>query len=206
MKKVSYIFAFGIVAMFCAAIFSCQQPCVRDVFLETLRINYSVNSDNLGVSGGDDKNSVDTIRSARAQFYNNGDYKRIGKVHFNPSDLFFTSAFAAEDCVESVSYISKMDASKTKFWLNIDYDASAVNEGNIAANTNLLENATIKSTYLEDFENNPFVLGGAETPLSIEKDFFKPINNQWVTFYFSFTELDGTEFMDSTNAFVQMRF
>lgn len=178
-----------------------------DVLLQTTRMDLQVNSENLGISGSAPTNTVDTIRSDNNQLYNYPDFRRFGyRICPKPSNLLVTSAYAQEDCPEQTEYISRMDNTKTQFSLDVDYNASSVGLGIIDAGTDLLQVVEIKETYLQDFENNAFLNGGAPSPLTINRNFFLPINGQWVTFHFLFFEIDNTEFPDSALAFIDIDF
>ncbi|MEZ5022072.1 MAG: hypothetical protein R2728_02200 [Chitinophagales bacterium] len=206
MKKLTIIFsAFCCITLF-SGIYSCQQTCLNNVFYETTKMDLQVNAENLGINTNAPKNRIDTIHSNTNQFYNYPQLQRFGFHNHPKPSGFITSAFAADDCPETQEYTTRLDATKTAFWINVPYDASALGQGTLAAETNLLANAEIKANYLQGFETNPFLLGGAPAPLSIVKDFFAPINAQWITFYFLFVENDGTEFRDSTVAYIDYTF
>ena len=190
-------FLFGI-------IISCQPPCGALELLQTIEMNLEVNADNLGVSSSSPQNSTDTIRSERAQFYNFPDFRIFGFLPDNRHN-WMNEAYANDDCLEQ-KYVSRMDPDLTKFFIDSDYDAAAVGEGIVLAGTDLLAVQAIRSAYLSDFEVNAFLNGGAPAPLTISPNFFQPINQSWVTFHFSFTELDGTVFEDSAQAYIDMIF
>lgn len=206
MRKLTIILGALIVMSIFAPFFSCQQTCLNNVFYETISMDLQVNAENLGITSTAAKNSEDTIRSTTNQFYNYPELQRFGYHQQRNTFPLVTSAFAADDCPETQEYTTRLNASKTEFWLNVDYDASNLGLGTIAANTNLLGNSDIKANYLQGFETNPYLLGGAPTTLTIAKDFFAPINDQWVMFYFLFVENDGTPFLDSTLAYINYTF
>jgi len=185
---------------------SCQQGCVNNILLETTRMDIRVNSDNLGIILTEEQNSVDTIRNPFKPFYNYPEFRRFG-YKFKPSTPgFITSAFAADDCPEQKEYISRMDPEKTRFSINVTYDASSFGLGLLPADTNLLDIEELVDPYLSGIIDNAFLNAGAPTPLTILKDFFEPINAEWITFHFYFEELDGTGFEDSVTAYVDMAF
>lgn len=199
-----FLLAAGLPLLF--SLISCQSNCTDKVLLQTLSFDLEVNVDNLGIAANDTRNSIDTIRSSTNQFYNNPEFRQFGQVFRQPNITWINSAYAQEDCPEVTEYISRFDPSKTMFSLDVDYDGSGLGEGTITAGTDLLTNATLKSNYLMDFETNIFLNGGAPSPLTISKNFFQPINDQWITFYFSFEEIDGTVMTDSARCFIQVPF
>ena len=206
MRKISLIFFFFLVLISFSFIHSCNTRCVDEVLLQTIKMDLQVNSNNLGISVSAPMNSVDTIRSETHQFYNYPEFRRFGYHKCIQSNWLISSAIAQSDCPEQTDYISRMDAEKTSFSLNTNYDANALGLGIISAGTDLLKIEDIKQTYLSDFINNSFLNGGAPTPLTISKNFFQPISDQMVTFYFTFVEIDGSVFMDSVQAYVDISF
>ncbi len=206
MRKELYILSLVGFIMLFSSIFSCQQTCIDQKVLETTKIDLRVNSENLGVNTLQPQNAIDTIRSITNQFYNYPETRRISTIRNFPTPSLINSAFAAEPCPEQIAYLTRFDATKTEFWLNVDYDASALGEGILSAETNLLSNSILRTSYLDGFNSNPYLLGGAPTFLTLEKDFFANINEQKVTFYFLFVEENGMEFIDSTIAYVDVSF
>lgn len=195
----------GLSLMLCLP--SCNSNCVDEVLLQTIRMDLKVNSENLGVSALGPFNAADTIRSQTHQFYSYPEHRRFGSKMGVPVNWsFFASAYAQEDCPEQIDYISRMDPGQTEFSLNTAYDGAALGIGNIPAGTNLLDIPEIKSAYLQDFLTNAFLNGGAPSPLTINKNFFLPLDDQWVLFRFRFEEIDGTIFPDSALAFIDMDF
>jgi hypothetical protein len=203
MKKILFIFSVTATFTLVGSIFSCQDVCVNEVFLETLEMNLEVNSENLGIFSGEVKNNGDTIKSEKNQFYNSPEFRRFGSLQPAPNNFFVTSAYAAE-CPDRIEYTSRMDLTKTRFSLNVDYDGSALGVGIIPADSNLLTVPAIKNAYLQEFSTSLFLAAGADGPLTIEPEFFGPINNQWVTFSFYFEELNGDEFFDEAIAYVKI--
>lgn len=204
MKKILFIFSIAATLTFVGAIYSCSEPCIDEVFLETLDMDFEVNSENLGILTGATRNSGDTIKSLTNQFYNTPDFRRTGQLKLPKMPSLVTSAYAAGDCPEKVEYTSRMDLEETRFSINIDYDGTSLGVGIIPADSNLLSVPEIKNSYLLDFDNNVLLAAGANGPLTIQPGFFGPINNQTVTFSFYFEEKDGTEFYDDATAFVQV--
>jgi hypothetical protein len=203
MKKVFYIFSISALLTFFGAMFSCQDVCVNEVFLETLVMDFNVNSENLGILSSGIKNSGDTIKSATNQFYNTPDFRRFGVIQAIPSNFSVTTAFAAE-CPDRIEYTSRMDLTKTTFSINVDYDGTALGVGIIPADSNLLSVPQLKAAYLTDFDTNVFLAAGADGPLTIKPEFFGPINNQSITFSFYFEELNGFDYFDEATAFIKV--
>ncbi len=203
MKKILLIFSTVAAFTFLGAIFSCQDTCVNEVFLETLAMDFKVNSDNLGIFTSAVKNSGDTIKSATNQFYNTPDFRRFGAIKSTPTNFFITSAYASE-CPERIEYISRMDLTKSTFSINVEYDGTALGVGIIPADSNLLSVPQIKTACLSEFDTSVFLAAGADGPLTIQPGFFGPINNQWVTFSFYFQEKNGFEYFDDATAFIKV--
>jgi hypothetical protein len=207
MNKIAVIFTGALLLSALAAVPSCNTICVDEVLLQTIKMDLQVNDDNLGISPLEPKNAVDTIRSEINQFYNYPEFRRLGmRVIPKQKWTLITSAYAQSDCPEQEDYISRMDPSKTIFSLDVSYDASAVGLGTVNAGTNLLSVEEISEAFLNDFTDNVFLNGGAPTPLTIAPGFFRPINGQWITFHFTFEEIDGTLFTDSTYAYIDLEF
>ena len=207
MTKALYLILFSSILLSALIISSCQQGCVNKILLQTTSMDLKVNTDNLGISSTTDRNNIDTIRSKSKQFYNYPEFRQFGKLILPRPTFFISSAYAAsDDCPDQVNYISRMDEDKTKFSIDIQYDASALGLGVIPADSNLMSIDAIKTAYLQDLINNIFLNAGAPSPLTISENFFQPINTQWVSFIFYFEEIDGTPFRDTLNAYVDLNF
>ncbi len=206
MNRTIIILSFAGLLLFTFIFNGCQQVCVNNILLQTTMMDIQVNSDNLGIPLQEQKNSGDTIRNDFKQFYNYPVFRQFGMKFVPRSTSFINSAYAADDCLDQEEYISRMDPTKTGLSLNVDYNAAYVGLGTLPADTNLLDFTQLKDPYLTGIIDNPFLNGGAPTPLTILKDFFEPINNQWVTFQFYFEELNGVAFYDSVTAYVNLAF
>ena len=204
MKKITYLFSFFVAITLVSSINSCQEPCINEVFLETLEMNFEVNSENLGILSGAVRNSGDTIKSVTNQFYNNPDFRRTGQLKLPKVPSFISTAYAAGDCPEKIEYVSRMDLDETKFSINVDYDGTALGIGVIPADSNLLAIPELRNGYLAEFDTNIFIAAGAKGPLTIQPEFFGPINNQPVIFSFYFEEKNGTAFFDEAEAYIKV--
>lgn len=206
MKKVFFlIFPLSVFSIL-ASVVGCQQNCVDNLFLQTTKMNLEVNSDNLGILPNQDRNSADTIKSRTRQFYNYPEFLRIGRAPARQGVSWVSSAYAAKDCPEQETYLSRMDPLKTRFSLNVDYDATALGLGVLPAGSDLLQETALRTGYLADLVNNPFINAGAPTPVTLGENFFEPIDHQWVIFYFYFEEVNGAQYSDSVYAFVDLAF
>ena len=150
--KVLYIIGILSLVTLVSTMNSCNNPCLNEVFLETLEMDYSVNSSNLGILTGEPRNSGDTIRSLTNQLYNNPEFRRFGDARIPKPSFFITTAYASDDCPTREEYVSLMDLSKTTFRIDKDYDAAALGLGTINADTDLLSISEIRNAYLSDFK------------------------------------------------------
>ena len=194
----------SIAIVLCLGCWSCQQGCVNTILLETTDIDVRVNSENLGIVNSAPQNTEDTIKSLTNQFYDYPTFRQFGHILRPSAPGLITSAYANDGCPEQQEYISRFDVSKTMFSVNKTYDATHLGIGILPADTNLLSVDPIKDNYLSAFTTNSFFNAGAPAPLSLDPDFFTPLNDQHVVFRFKFEEEDGTIFTDSVSAYVSV--
>lgn len=184
---------------------SCNQQCVDNVLLQTIRMDFEVNTENFGILNGQAMNVTDTIHSETRQFYMYPQLRRFGQLQ-RPAFSLISTAYASGDCLEKQEYISRMDPEQTKFSIDRDYDASSVGEGVLPAGYNLMAADTLRNGYLKWLRENLYLNAGAPIPVTILKEFFEQLEDETVTFYFHFEEIDGTVFEDSVQAYVDLIF
>lgn len=199
-KKVTYIVLFSLVLGV-----ACKKDCINYRNFKVTNIDFKGNSTNIGLFNNEVKNSGDTIRSLRNQFYLNPIRDFNAQLFQLPTFDLIPSAYAAKDCAEIDRSVTSFDPIKTSF--SIDTDINLADFGLLgiaAAGTNLLSIQELRDQFLSSIQNNLDIHGGLNAPVTIDPAFLKYFNGQTRTFTLKLTSTTGDIRTSSATVFLDV--
>jgi hypothetical protein len=179
---------------------SCKKDCIKYLDYKVNNFNFSSNSNNLGLFTTDIRNSGDTIRSIRNQFYFEPVKDFLAMGLSLPAISFMNTAYAKESCAEVERSLTSFDPLKTEFSVDAAIDLSAFGLiGVIPANTNLLSIQEVRDRFLAEIQNNDDLHNGQATPVTVDKDFLKYFNGQARIFSLKLVSTTGNVLTNSAS-------
>lgn len=177
---------------------SCKKDCINYLDYRVNNFNFGSNRNNLGLFTTDIRNSGDTIRSIRNQFYFEPVKDFLAAGPKLPSISFIFTAHASEDCAEVERSLTSFDPLKTEFSVDAAIDLSALGlMGVIPANTNLLTIQEVRDRFFFEIQNNADLHNGLPTPVTVNKDILRYFNGQARTFSLKLVTPTGNVLINS---------
>ncbi len=201
MFKKALILSFGLFILS----FACKKDEVCTVTYEVNSFSLNINSENIGLYKEEGRNTETKIRSIRNQFMFKPDknYKTSIK-HIQKGWDFIPAAYAAR-CVDVEVSETSFDPVKT--FLSIDKDLNLAlygYNGIIPKGDNLLANEQVRGNLLKELVSNDFMHSGMEIPITLSKEFLKPLNGNTLKFTLKLYTAIGIAMSDSVTASIDI--